>query len=330
MRMSGAVPSRCPSATTVMASALPPPASPPTTTTRSVGLRAVALGIIVNAALAAIKAIAGVLGNSAALVADAIESTSDIFTSLIVWAGVRMAERPADENHPYGHGKYEPLAAIVVSIVLLAAAIIITLEAIRQIVTPHHAPAPFTLVVLVVVVIVKEALFRFVRRAGVDAESNAIASDAWHHRSDAITSAAAFVGILIALVGGPGYERADDIAALVAAAIIAVNAVRLLRPALAELLDTAPSKDLEANILAAAMGVPGILDAHKCRVRKIGFDFFVDLHVHVEGSMSVRESHALAHRVKDAIRSGDRRISDVLIHVEPAAVAPHADGPSHG
>ncbi len=308
-----------------MAPAIPPPASPSDTTKRTAGLRAVAIGIIVNAALAAIKAIAGVLGNSAALVADAIESTSDIFTSLIVWAGVRMAERPADENHPYGHGKYEPLAAIVVAIVLFAAAIIIALEAIRQIVTPHHAPAPFTLVVLVVVVVVKEALFRVVRRAGAEAESHAVTSDAWHHRSDAITSAAAFVGILVALLGGPGYERADDIAALVAAAIIAVNALRLARPAVAELLDTAPSPDLERRVLEAAMAVPGILDAHKCRVRKIGFDLFVDLHVHVEGSMSVRESHTLAHRVKDAIRAGDRRIRDVLIHVEPAAVAPHAD-----
>ena len=282
------------------------------------GLRAVAIGIIVNACLAAIKAIAGVLGNSAALLADAIESTSDIFTSLIVWAGLRMAERPADDNHPYGHGKYEPLAAIVVSIVLVAAAIIITLEAVRQIITPHHSPAPFTLIVLVGVIVSKEVLFRFVLKAGEDAESLAVKSDAWRHRSDAITSAAAFIGIVIALIGGEGYERSDDIAAIVAAAIIVFNAIHLARPAIAELLDTAPSGDLDARILAAAMAEPGVLDAHKCRVRKIGFDYFVDLHVHVDGSMNVRASHALAHRVKDRIRQGDARIRDVLIHVEPA------------
>jgi cation diffusion facilitator family transporter len=286
------------------------------------GLRAVAIGIVVNACLAAIKGIAGVLGNSAALLADAIESTSDIFTSLIVWAGLRMAERPADDNHPYGHGKYEPLAAIVVSIVLLAAAVIITVEAIRQIVTPHHSPAPFTLAVLVAVIVTKEILFRKVVKAGEDAESLAIASDAWHHRSDAITSAAAFIGILVALVGGEGYERADDIAAIVAAAIIAFNAIRLARPAVAELLDTAPSREFDDRVLANAMAEPGVVDAHKCRVRKIGFDFFVDLHVHVDGAMNVRDSHALAHRVKDRIRSGDRRIRDVLIHVEPAPEQP--------
>lgn len=301
--------------------ALPTPTQDSPRPAGPAGLRAVAIGIIVNACLAAIKAIAGVLGNSAALLADAIESTSDIFTSVIVWAGVRMAERPADDNHPYGHGKYEPLAAIVVSIVLFAAAVIIALEAIRQIVTPHHSPAPFTLVVLVVVIVVKETLFRVVLKAGQDAESLAVTSDAWHHRSDAITSAAAFVGILVALIGGPGYERSDDIAALVAAAIIVINAIRLIRPALAELLDTAPPKEFEEGILSRAMSVPGVTDAHKCRVRKIGFDFFVDLHIHVDGAMNVRDSHTLAHAVKDAIRQGDGRIKDVLIHVEPAAVA---------
>lgn len=314
------------------ASPTPPPASaapagpPPGPRSSTVqGLRAVALGIIINAALAAIKAVAGVLGNSAALVADAIESTSDIFTSLIVWAGLRMAERPADDDHPYGHGKYEPLASIVVSIVLLAAAIVITVEAIRQIITPHHSPAPFTLVVLVVVIVVKEALFRYVLRAAKDAESLAITSDAWHHRSDAITSAAAFVGILVAIIGGPGYERSDDIAAIVAAAFIAFNAIRLIRPAIAELLDTAPPKELEERVLRAAMAVDGVIDAHKCRLRKIGFDLFVDLHVHVDGTMNVWDSHALAHRVKDRIRSDDPRIRDVLIHIEPAAVPRHAD-----
>lgn len=304
----------------------PPAGGRPST---QAGLRAVALGILVNVALAAIKAIAGVVGNSAALLADAIESTSDIFTSLIVWAGLRMAERPADDNHPYGHGKYEPLASIVVSIVLLAAAVVITVEAIRQIITPHHTPAAFTLVVLVAVIVVKETLFRFVLKAGESAESLAVTSDAWHHRSDAITSAAAFVGILVAIIGGPGYERSDDIAAIVAAAFIVFNAIRLIRPALAELLDTAPPKTLETNVLRAAMQVEGVIDAHKCRIRKIGFDYFVDLHVHVDGAMNVRDSHTLAHRVKDRIREDDARIRDVLIHVEPAVLDAAHDRSEH-
>lgn len=285
------------------------------------GSRLALAGLLVNALLVIVKAVAGVLGNSAALVADAIESAADVAGSVVTWAGLRLAERPADQTHPYGHGKFEPLTALVVAGVLLVAAVTIVAEATRQIITPHHAPAPFTLFVLVAVVIVKEAMARYVARRAIRMGSVAIASDALHHRADAITSAAAFVGILIALLGGPGWERADDVAAIVAAMVIVVNAVRLGRPALAELLDAAPNPAIEAEAVAAALAEPGVLDAHKCRVRKIGVDLWVDIHIHVDGGMSVEASHALAHRVKDRIRAGDSRIRDALIHVEPAPKA---------
>ncbi len=285
------------------------------------GSRLALWGLGVNAVLVLVKGAVGIVGNSAALVADAIESAADVAGSMITWAGIRIAERPADENHPYGHGKYEALTALVVSAMLVGAAVLITVEAIRQIITPHHTPEPYTLVVLVAVIIVKEVMARIVARSAKQSGSVAVASDAFHHRSDAITSAAAFVGILIALWGGKGWERSDDIAALVAAVVIVVNAVLLARPALAELLDTAPDTALEAKVLAAAMAVSGVIDAHKCRVRKIGTDLWVDLHVHVDGEMNVRDSHALAHRVKDQIKQADARIRDALIHVEPAQTA---------
>lgn len=277
------------------------------------------IGVAVNAALVLVKGAAGILGNSAALVADAIESGADVAGSLVTWWGLRLAGRPADADHPYGHGKWAPITALVVAGMLVGAAVLIVIEAIRQIITPHHSPAPFTLVVLVVVVVVKEILARIVARRAREEGNLAVAGDAAHHRSDAITSAAAFVGILVAILGGEGWERADDIAALVAAGVILVNAFLLGRGALAELLDEASHGELEQDVERLAAEVPGVVAAHKCRVRKVGSDLWADLHVHVDGAMSVRDGHAVAHRVKDRIRDAHPRVRDVLIHVEPAA-----------
>ena len=298
------------------ATALPSPAR--------AGMRSVLIGVFANAVLALIKGLAGFFGNSYALIADAIESVFDIFTSVLVWFGLRYASRPADENHPYGHGKAEPLVACVVSLALMGAAFLIAVESVREILRPHHAPAPFTLVVLVVVVVAKELLYRSVSRAGERMGSTAVKTDAWHHRSDAITSGAAFVGISIALVGGPGYEAADDFAALLAAGVIAFNAVHLMRPALGELLDAAPPKELAEDVRRAAAGVAGVLGLDKCVVRKVGFDLYVDLHVRVHGELPVRDGHRIAHDVKDAVRAHNARVRDVTIHVEPATAAEEA------
>lgn len=280
--------------------------------------RAVLVGIAVNALLAVAKGTAGVLGHSYALVADAIESAADVLTSGIVVWGLRVAGRPPDANHPYGHGKAETLAALAVSLAMLGAAAAIAVESVREILTPHHAPAPFTLLVLVLVVGTKELLFRRMARAGSELGSHALHSDAWHHRSDALTSLAAFLGITVALVGGPGWEPADDWAALVAAGIIAANALRLLRPALHELSDGSPDPALEARIRSTAAAVEGVRALEKCRVRKLGFDYYVDLHVEVDGSLSVREGHEIAHSVQDAVLAACRGVRGVLVHVEPA------------
>src|SRR5262249_3194335 len=185
--------------------------------------RAPLVGIAVNASLAAVKIIAGTFGNSYALIADGIESTADIVTSLIVWGGLQVAARPADEEHPYGYGKAESLAGIVGAIALLAAAVTIAVHSYYEIITPHHLPHWSTLAVLAGVIAIKLALGRWVSMIGDELGSTALASDAWHHRSDALTSVAAFIGISIGLVGGPGYEPADDYAALVACVVIAAS-----------------------------------------------------------------------------------------------------------
>lgn len=281
------------------------------------GIRSTIIGIIVNTALALVKGVAGFFGNSYALIADAIESASDVVSSLIVVSGLRIAQKPRDENHPYGHGKAEPIAAMVVALSLAGAAVTIVVQSIHEIITPHHAPAPFTLIVLVIVVLTKESLFRFVFTVAEDVQSTAVKTDAWHHRSDAITSAAAFVGILIALIGGKGYESADDWAALFASVIIVYNAFHLFVPALNEVMDAAPSPTIEERVRKVAGSVDGVLSLDKCYVRKMGLDFFVDLHVVVNGGLTVREGHLIGHNVKDAVCASDPRIVDVLIHVEP-------------
>lgn len=284
------------------------------------GIQAAQLGLLVNAALAVVKLIAGVVGNAYALVADAVESSADIFSSLVVWRGLRIASREADEDYPFGYGKAEAIATAVVALMLLGAAVGIAVEAVREIFTPHHTPAPFTLVVLVGVVIVKEVLFRRVVAVGDEVRSTAVKADAWHHRSDALTSIAAFVGISIALVGGPGWESADDWAALFAACIIVFNALRLLRPAIDDIMDRSPGSELESRISAAARGTSDVRAIEKVRIRKVGLAYQVDLHVQADPGMSLHDAHLLSGRVKGAIRTAVPEVEGVLIHMEPHQV----------
>ena len=279
--------------------------------------RTTLIGIVLNGTLAAVKAVAGILGNSYALVADAIESFSDVLASAIVWVGLRIAASPPTERHPYGKGRAEAIAAVVVSLALFGAAAAIAISSVREIRTPHHAPAPFTLLVLVLVVLVKEGLFRYAFRVGDSLDSTAVKTDAWHHRSDAVTSLAAFIGISIALAMGPGYESADDWAALIASGIIAFNAYHLIRPALSELTDVAPNAELVRQVRAIAEQVPDVHGTHRCWVRKLGFDHYVELDVLVDGDLSVREGHDIAHRVHEAIRDALPMVTRVMVHVEP-------------
>jgi len=282
------------------------------------GSRLALLGAAINSLLACVKITAGILGNSYALIADGMESTLDIFSSFLVWAGLRVASLPPDDTHPYGHGKAETLSAIGVALLLLTTSLFLAIKSVHEILTPHHAPAPFTLAVLMLVIIIKEYLFRRVLNQGTEIGSHAMASDAWHHRADAITSLGAFAGISVALIGGPGYESADDYAALLACGVIAFNGIRILGPALNEAMDTAPDPKIEQSIRSAAAAVEGVKGIEKCRVRKMGLEFYVDIHVLVDGDLQVRAGHAIAHAVKDAVKLEVRAIADVLVHIEPA------------
>lgn len=273
--------------------------------------------MVVNAILAIVKTVAGWIGHSHALVADGVESFADLFSSLIVWRGLVVAAAPADKDHPYGHGKAEPIAVAVVAVMLTAAAGWIAVTAVREITVPHSSPAPFTLIVLLAVVLVKESMFRWGKSKADALESSAVEADAWHHRSDAITSGAAFIGIGIALLGGPGYETADDWAALLASGVIGWNGLRMLRRAGDELMDARPDPKLELQVRRIAEAVPQVRRVEKCFVRKMGFYLLVDMHVHVDGRMPVVEAHAIAHQVKDRIQAAQPSVRDVLVHIEP-------------
>ena len=281
-------------------------------------LRATLLGGVINGALATVKLAGGLIGHSQALVADAVESFADILSSLIAWRGLAVASRPPDAEHPYGHGRAETIATAIIATLLLLAAVGIGVHAAREILQPHPPPRPWTLAILAGVVILKEGLYRWNSRAARESGSTVTLSDAWHHRSDAITSFAAAVGISVAWIGGPAWGSADNVAALFAAGIIAWNGWRLLRPALEDLMDAAPDPNQTADIRQTAESVPGVSDVEKVRVRRLGWELLVDMHVRVRPSLTVAEAHAIAHGVKDRVREAHPAVRDVLIHIEPS------------
>lgn len=289
-------------------------------------IRVAQAGLLINAALVVVKIGTGIVGHSYALIADGVESSLDIFSSLIVWRGIHVAARTADETYHFGYGKAESVAAAAVSLMLMGAAVGIAIEAVREILTPHHLPAPFTLIVLVAVIAIKEALFRFVMREGEALESGIVQADAWHHRSDAITSGAAFLGISIALIGGQRYAAADDVAALLASAIIAFNGIRLLRPALADLMDRAPEAELLDSVAEEAARENGVLRIEKVVARRAGVGHFVTVHVQADPALSLRDAHDLGGRVRSRIVTNLPLVIDATIHMEPyeGALGEHA------
>jgi cation diffusion facilitator family transporter len=282
------------------------------------GIRASLGGVLVSVLLGAVKILAGVLGNSYALIADGVESMLDVLSGLVVAGSLKIAVQPPDERYPFGYGKIEPVAALVIATALLATAIGIAIQSVREILIPHHAPAAFTLVVLIVVIVVKELLYRFLLRTSQAIDSQAMRTDAWHHRSDSLTSLAALIGISVALLAGKGYESADDWAALFAAAVIAFNGGLLFRTSWREILDVALPVNVVEDIRRIAAGVDGVSGIDMCRVRKSGLGLWVDIHVEVPGDMTVREGHAIAHRVKDALMASNFAVMDALVHIEPS------------
>ncbi|MGG8495720.1 cation diffusion facilitator family transporter [Tenacibaculum sp. TC6] len=280
-------------------------------------IKAIYFSIIGNTCLALIKGIAGFFGNSYALIADAIESTTDIFSSLLVLFGLKYAKRPADKNHPYGHGKIEPLITFIVVAILVTSATIIAYESILNIQTPHKTPKSWTLFVLGAIILWKEISFQIVLKKSKITHSSSLKADAWHHRSDAITSVMAFIGISIALIFGEGYETADDWASLLASTFILYNSYLIFRPALGEIMDEHLYDDLIDEIRKKSLQVNGVLGTEKCFIRKAGMKYHVDLHVIVNGKISVKEGHDIAHELKDFLMSEISNLAHILIHIEP-------------
>ncbi len=280
-------------------------------------IKATYFSIIGNICLAIIKGIAGFFGNSYALIADAIESITDIFASCLVLFGQKYANRPADKNHPYGHGRVEPLITFLVVGFLITSATIIAYESIKNIGRPHDLPKTWTLFVLFPLIVWKELSFRLVMKKAKETNSSSLKADAWHHRSDAITSVAAFIGISIALFFGKGYETADDWAALFASGFILYNSYLIFRPALGEIMDEHLYDDLVEDIRKVALTVDGIVDTEKCFIRKAGMKYHIDLHAIVDAEISVKQGHEIAHNLKDTLRNEIPQLGHVLIHIEP-------------
>lgn len=280
-------------------------------------IKATYFSIVSNSSLALIKGLAGFFGNSYALIADAIESATDILGSLLVLFGLKYASRPADKNHPYGHGRIEPLITFLVVGFLLFSAFFIAHESIKNIQTPHELPKAWTLLVLGAIILWKEISFRLVLKKSIETNSSSLKADAWHHRSDAITSVAAFIGISIALFMGKGYETADDWAALLASGFILYNCYLIFRPALGEIMDEHTYDDLQEEIKLVSKTVDGVIDTEKCFVRKSGMKYHVDLHAIVDAQITVKRGHDIAHDLKDTLRTEIPQLGHVLIHIEP-------------
>lgn len=283
----------------------------------SAGLKTTLTGIVVSTILAVVKALGGILGNSYALIADAIESVTDIVSSSLLYIGLKWSGKPADKEHPYGHGKAEALIALFIALALCGAAVIISVESVHNIRTPHQPPKAFTLIILAVVIVVKEVLYRYVLKTGEEINSGAVKADAFHHRSDAISSGAAFIGITIGLLAGPGYEVADDWAALVAAIVIVINAWLIARPAIGELLDENLQPELNEQVKQLAAEVPGVVFVQKVHIRKMGIMNHADMHVWVSKNLTVEQGHSIAHAVQDHIQEVLPQMAYIHIHIEP-------------
>lgn len=286
-------------------------------TNEQTAIRTTYFSIAGNIILATIKGLAGFFGNSYALIADAIESTTDIFSSFLVLLGLKYANRPPDKNHPYGHGRIEPLITFIVVGFLITSATIIAYESIQNITTPHELPKSWTLFILGAIIIWKEISFQIVLKKSIETNSSSLRADAWHHRSDAITSIAAFIGISIALIFGKGYETADDWAALFASGFILYNSYKIFRPALGEIMDEHTYDDLVQEIRTISVTVNGVLGTEKCFVRKVGLKYHIDLHAMVDSNLTVKQGHDIAHRLKDTLKHELPQLGNVLIHIEP-------------
>ena len=279
---------------------------------------ATVVGMVVNLLLAAFKLWAGVVGHSAAAFADGLESLSDIASSAFLYVGFRLAAKEADLEHPYGHGKAEPILGTVVAFALVGVAVAIAHGAIGRIRSTYLVvPGMIALVATITTIVVKEALFRYKFWMGRKLDSPALIAEAWHHRSDAFSSVATMIGIAGAILGGPRFAILDPVAALVVAGIIVWVGLRVFRETSEKLMDArAPEKVID-EIRQAILQVEGVAGVEKLRVRRSGFDYYVDVHVEVKGDMTVEKSHHVAQRAREEVSAKIPKVKDMLVHIEP-------------
>jgi len=274
-------------------------------------------GILLNGALGTAKLAAGVLGHSYTLIADACESYSDVMSSCVTYFALKKASEPADSDHPAGHGRAETLASAVTALALVVVGVLIFWEAMLSLNVPRSAPSPLTLLVLVPVILVKERMFQWMRDRGKKIGSLAVVADAWHQRSDVVTSVAALLGIVVAWIGGPGWSHADSWAAMAASLWLIGTGLWLLGPTLHELMEGSVDPALLEFISETSSSCPGIKGVDKVWVRKLGMRLMVDLHIVVDPDISVQEGHRLAHEVKAKLQAELPQVRDVMVHVEP-------------
>ncbi|MCQ2156216.1 MAG: cation diffusion facilitator family transporter [Bacteroidales bacterium] len=280
------------------------------------------VGGFLNAALLAFKFVAGIFGHSAAMIADAVHSLSDFVTDIIVLVFVRISGKPQDKNHDYGHGKYETLATTCVALVLLGVALWIFWNGISRVVVvvrggTIQSPGMLAFWAAIVSIVLKELIFQYTRLKGRDLNSQALEANAWHHRSDALSSVGTALGISGAVLLGNNWAVLDPIASIVVGVFIVKVAVELLRNGIGELMERSLPEETEDEILGLVSAFPDVSDPHHLRTRRIGNSFAIEMHIRMSGDITLHEAHARATEIESAIKDRYGENTHVAIHVEP-------------
>ncbi len=282
------------------------------------GQRVAALGMAVSAVLAIVKIAAGIAGHSTAVVADGLESTGDVFASGFVFLGLTLAAIPADENHPYGHGRVETLTGLLIGLFLTAGGALISYISLQSLGRPHAPVAPFVVYPLLASLVAKAALAVYKFRNGRQLKSDALRADAWNDAMDSVSAAAALIAVGLALADPLHFMEADRYGGFIVGLIVVTTGARVAYDTAMQLMDTMPGDDLMNEVRAVARSEPGVRGIEKCFARKTGLRYHVDLHLEVDPEMTVRRSHEIAHLVRERILARLDWVADVLVHVEPA------------
>lgn len=289
-------------------------------------MRAAGLGLAINLLLGIVKLIGGLVGQSFALISDAVNSLGDVVTSLVVLFAMRVAQQPPDDEHPYGHTRAEAIAGSNLALLVIVSALLVGWEAVQRIATPHDLPPVWTLWIAASNVLIKEGLYRYKRSVGLRTGSSALMANAWDHRSDAFCSLAVLIGLGIVRWGGPAWIGADEVAALVVVAAIVWSGAKLFRSSSSELMDSQADEQFVREIRRVAESIPDVRAVETLWVRKSGLEYFADIHIEVDGHLTVDEGHRIGHAVKDRLVGEFIHLRDVLVHLEPYPHI-HRNGP---